>query len=139
MDNWRRLVIPYHDRRAELMIAHSEGMTKTYNRFHDPSEQSADIIRLRELHAGMDRAIDARLCRLGEQTRTYSAAWNDLAGRAEPIFLDETNEDDHTYQGRLFWPSAFRDEVLSRLLALNAERAAAEGQRGSASLGCRVK
>jgi hypothetical protein len=30
--------------------------------------------------------------------------WHDLAARAEPIFLDETNEDDHTYQSRLFWP-----------------------------------
>ena len=56
--------------------------------------------------------------------------WRDLADRAEPIFLDETNEDDHTYQGRLFWPSAFRDEVLARLLALNAERAAAERAAG---------
>ena len=60
--------------------------------------------------------------------------WNDLADRAEPIFLDETNEDDHTYQGRLFWPSAFRDEVLSRLLALNAERAAAERAAGLAPI-----
>jgi len=41
--------------------------------------------------------------------------WHDLAARAKPIFLDEANEDDHTYQGRLFWPSDFRDEVLGRL------------------------
>ena len=47
-------------------------------------------------------------------------------------FLDETNEDDHTYQGRLFWASAFRDEALSRLFALNAERAAAERAAGLA-------
>ena len=33
----------------------------------------------------------------------------------------ETKDDDHTYQGRQFWPSDFRDEVLARLLALNAE------------------
>lgn len=39
-----------------------------------------------------------------------------------------------TDQGRLFWPSAFRDEVLSRLLALNAERAAAEHAAGFATL-----
>ena len=51
-----------------------------------------------------------------------------------PIFLDETNEDDHTYQGRLFWPSDFRDEVLARLLALNAERAAAERAAGITSV-----
>jgi hypothetical protein len=31
-------------------------------------------------------------------------------------------EDDHTYQGRCFWPAAQRDQVLARLLALNAER-----------------
>jgi hypothetical protein len=48
--------------------------------------------------------------------------WHDLAERAEPIFLDESTEDDFTYQARLFWPSDFRDEVLARLLALNDER-----------------
>ena len=58
--------------------------------------------------------------------------WHDLAARAAPIFLDETNEDDHTYQGRLFWPSDFRDEVLARLLALNAERHAEEVRQGIA-------
>jgi hypothetical protein len=66
----------------------------------------------------MDRAV----------LRAYG--WDDLAARAEPAFLDETNEDDHTYQGRLFWPSAFRDEVLARLLALNAERHADEVRAG---------
>jgi hypothetical protein len=55
-----------------------------------------------------------------------------LASRAEPVFLDETTEDDHTYQGRLFWPSDFRDEVLARLLALNAERHAEEVRLGIA-------
>lgn len=58
--------------------------------------------------------------------------WHDLAARAEPVFLNETNEDDHTYQGRLFWPSDFRDEVLARLLALNAERHAEEVRLGIA-------
>jgi hypothetical protein len=110
----------YHDHRAALMVARNEGMTKTYNRFHDPDERSEDIVRLRELHAEMDRAV----------LRAYG--WDDLADRAEPVFLDETNEDDHTYQGRLFWPSAFRDEVLARLLALNAERHAEEVRLGTA-------
>ena len=58
--------------------------------------------------------------------------WHDLAVRAAAIFLDETNEDDHTYQGRLFWPSDFRNEVLARLLALNAERHAEEVRLGIA-------
>src|SRR5207253_6169315 len=103
----------YHDHRAALMVARNEGMTKTYNRFHDPAERSEDIVRVRELHAAMDRAV------------LEAYGWHDLATRAEPVFLDESTEDDHTYQGRLFWPSTFRDEVLARLLALNAERAAA--------------
>ena len=32
-------------------------MTKTYNRFHDPYEADSDIVKLRELHAAMDRAV----------------------------------------------------------------------------------
>ncbi len=110
----------YHDHRTTLMIARNEGMTKTYNRFHDRNERREDIAHLRDLHTEMDRAV----------LRAYG--WNDLAERAAPIFLDETNEDDQTYQGRLFWPSDFRDEVFARLLALNAERHAEEVRRGVA-------
>ena len=46
------------------------------------------------------------------------------------LMVTEASEDDHKYQGRLFWLSEFRDEVLARLLALNAERAAAERAAG---------
>ena len=110
----------YYEFRAALMIARNEGMTKTYNRFHDCAETSEDIRRLRDLHAAMDHAV------LG------AYGWHHLAERAGSIFLDETNEDDHTYQGRLFWPSDFRDEVLARLLALNAERHAEDVRLGIA-------
>jgi hypothetical protein len=109
----------YYDHRAAVMVERNEGLTKNYNRFHDRRETAADIVRLRELHTEMDRAV----------LRAYG--WDDLAERAEPQFLDETNEDDHKYQGRLFWPAEFRDEVLARLLALNAERAAAERENES--------
>lgn len=121
----------YYEHRAALMVARNEGMTRTYNRFHDPDERAEDIVRLRELHADMDRVV-LRAYAADGRTDADGDAWNDLAERAEPVFLDETNEDDHTYQGRLFWPSAFRDEVLARLLALNAERAAAEKAAGIA-------
>jgi hypothetical protein len=110
----------YYEHRAALMVARNEGMTKTYNRFHDPTETAKDIQYLRELHAAMDRTV------------LEAYGWHDLATRAAPAFLDETNEDDHTYQGRLFWPSDFRDEVLARLLALNAERHADEVRLGIA-------
>lgn len=104
----------YHDYRAALMVARNEGMTKTYNRFHDRDERARDIEGLRDLHAKMDRAV------------LLAYGWDDLAARAEAQWLDDGNEPEHVYQGRLFWPSAFRDEVLSRLLSLNAERADAE-------------
>ncbi|MDB5541250.1 MAG: Methylase [Devosia sp.] len=116
----------YHDHRAALMVARSEGMTKTYNRFHDSDERAEDIARLLELHARMDCVV------LG------AYGWDDLAARAEPIILDKANEDDHTFQGRRFWPSAFRDEVLARLLALNAERHAEELRLGVATGAMRI-
>ncbi len=114
----------YHDHRAQLMIARNEGLTKTYNRFHDPNENSPDILKLRELHDTMDRAV------------LTAYGWTDLAERiatdpdAKPRHLTEETEDDHKYQGRYFWPASIRDEVLARLLALNAERAEQERQSG---------
>jgi hypothetical protein len=61
---------------------------------------------------------------------TWAKPWHDLADTAAPVFLTEDTEDDHRYQAPLFWPAPFRDEVLARLLALNAERAAAERGAG---------
>jgi hypothetical protein len=115
-----RAGVSYYSFRSQIMVDRNEGLTKTYNRFHSPTETADDIKRLRDLHAAMDRAV------------LDAYGWHDLAERARPFFLDETNEDDHAYQGRLFWPSDFRDEVLARLLALNAERHADEVRRGVA-------
>jgi hypothetical protein len=56
--------------------------------------------------------------------------WNDLAARAAPEFLTEATEAEHRYQGRLFWPAAFREEVLARLLDLNRARAEEERHLG---------
>jgi hypothetical protein len=66
----------------------------------------------------MDRAV----------LRAYG--WGDLAEELRPQFLTEETEDDHTYQGRYFWPADGRDRVLARLLALNAERHAEEVAAG---------
>jgi hypothetical protein len=111
-DNLMAAAVTYLNHRASIMISHNQGLTKTYNRFHDVADNQPDIVLLRELHSTMDR----------QMLRAYH--WHDLADGAAPEFLDETNEDDHRYRGRLFWPGPFRDVVLSRLLALNAERAA---------------
>ncbi len=108
----------YHALRANLMVARNEGLTKTYNRFHARSENGADIARLRVLHHEMDVAV----------LRAYG--WNDLADRAAPEFIEQEADEGKTPKTRLEWPSDFKDEVLARLLALNATRAAEERAAG---------
>ena len=109
----------YVDHRAALMVASGEGLTKTYNHFHDHNERSTGIVKLRDLHAALDRAV------------LHAYGWDDLLDRAAPEFLDAGNEADHRYQDRLFWNAEFRDEILGRLLDLNAERAEREAAAGS--------
>ena len=96
-------------------------MTKTYNRFHDIYENNPRITELRELHASMDRAV------------LDAYGWNDIPTDCE--FLLDYEIDEATWGGkkkpyRYRWPDTVRDEVLARLLALNAERAAAEARAG---------
>ncbi len=110
----------YYDHRAALMIENDEGLTKTYNRFHDPYENDPGIARLRELHAAMDRAVLA------------AYGWTDIDASCE--FLpehpgDPAGEDASSRAGKRYryrWPDPIRDEVLGRLMALNAERAKEE-------------
>ncbi len=47
----------YHQFRAELMGRINEGLTSTYNRFHDPAETSSGHLELRRLHGEMDQAV----------------------------------------------------------------------------------
>lgn len=108
----------YHAFRAQLMIARNEGLTKTYNRFHARAEAAADIAELRRLHAAMDDAV----------LRAYG--WDDLADCAAPTFIEQEADEGKTPKTRLDWPAEFKDEVLARLLALNAERHAEEVRLG---------
>jgi len=120
----------YYDFRAALMVRNNEGLTKTYNRFHDPDERSPDILKLRELHAAMDKAI------------LEAYGWHDLAESATCEFLldyEEDEDDDENGGGRrrkkpwrFRWPDDFRDEVLARLLELNRQRAEEERLSGAA-------
>lgn len=100
----------YHAHRQQIMLARQEGLTKTYNRFHNPDEASADIATLRELHVEMDTAVAA------------AYGWSDL----------ELGHGFHeTKQGiRYTISEAARREVLARLLKLNHERYAEEVQQG---------
>ena len=47
----------YHQFRAGLMVRNDEGLTSTYNRFHDPAETSSSLLELRALHTEMDKAV----------------------------------------------------------------------------------
>jgi hypothetical protein len=113
----------YYEARAALMVSHHEGLTKTYNRFHDPAEDAPGIHRLRRLHAALDHAVLA------------AYGWSDLVetGRCACEFLPDYYDEPEQEGGdpipksiRHRWPDATRDEVLARLLKLNATRAAEE-------------
>jgi hypothetical protein len=119
----------YHAFRAQLMIDRNEGLTKTYNRFHARGENTADIVRLRALHHEMDAAVLRAYAR-GETDEAVARAWNNLAERAAPEFIEQDADEGKTPKTRLDWPAEFKDEVLARLLALNAARAAAERAAG---------
>ena len=103
----------YYTFRAELMVKNNEGMTKTYNRFHDPNEHDPQIRKLRLLHAAMDRAV------------LDAYGWTDIPTDCE--FLLDYEIDEETWGKkkkpyRYRWPDEIHDEVLARLLDLNAKR-----------------
>jgi Caspase domain/TIR domain len=47
----------YHKHRRGVMQVNQEGLTKTYDRFHNPQDHNKKIVRLRQLHIEMDSAI----------------------------------------------------------------------------------
>ncbi len=114
----------YSDFRAELMVRNNEGLTATYNRFHDQEDVSPDIMKLRDLHAEMDRAV----------LEVYE--WTDIPTSCEflPDYIEESVDGEAVSKSiRYRWPDDVRDEVLARLLKLNAERAEQERLAGAAS------
>jgi hypothetical protein len=97
----------YHEHRRQIMLARQLGLTKTYNLFHNPACQDADIVRLRELHAEMDRAILA------------CYGWEDL-NPGHDFYQNDRGQTRYTLS-----PEA-RREVLARLVELNLEIAKGE-------------
>jgi hypothetical protein len=114
----------YYEFRAALMVLNNEGLTKTYNRFHDPDEREAAILELRELHAAMDRAV------------LDAYGWTDIPTDCEFLLdyeIDEEEWGDKKKPYRYRWPDEIRDELLARLLELNADRAKEEARSGAAT------
>ena len=153
----------YHQFRAELMVSNNEGLTSTYNRFHDPAETNSGLLELRRLHGEMDQAVlnaygwsdVSTTCGFGLDyldTEEDAQLPDDLQERidsGELFFWDAGDALD--FQGQLQaygaitgrrklpwryrWPDSVRDDVLARLLALNAERYAEEVAMGLHSKG----
>jgi hypothetical protein len=113
----------YYDFRAALMVQRNEGLTKTYNRLHDPEERSPDIVRLRELHDAMDRAV------------LDAYGWANIRPKCEFLLDYEIDEEEWGNKKKPYryrWPDDVRDEVLGRLLELNRQRAEEERLAGPA-------
>jgi hypothetical protein len=100
----------YYTHRQTIMQTRQEGLTKTYNHFHNPDQAAEDIAKLRQLHIEMDNVVAA------------AYGWQDL----------NLAHDFHpTKQGIRFTISEpARLEVLDRLLALNHQRYAEEVAQG---------
>ena len=123
----------YYGYRAELMVKHNEGLTKTYNRFHDPNETAPDILKLRELHTAMDRAVlDAYGWADIPTDCVFLLDWEDEdEDSLAPLPTSPRRGEGQNPRGKKKpWRYRWPDEVLARLLALNAERAAAEERAG---------
>ena len=134
----------YYEYRAELMVKNNQGLTDTYNRFHDPNETDPEILQLRDLHAQMDQAV------------LNAYGWTDLeliCGFAlDYLDTDEDNlppeAQERIQSGDLFfptadeaitfdnlvrtgkrklpwrykWPEKLHDDILASLLDLNQKR-----------------
>ena len=106
-------------RKSEVFSDGSQAMTV----YPTPELAMEGIWKLRDFHGKMDEGV----------LRAYG--WTDLAELAECEFLlDYEDEDDADEENRRTrkkpwhyrWSDEFRDEVLARLLKLNAERAEEE-------------
>ena len=134
----------YYEYRASLMVQNNEGLTKTYNRFHDPYEIDDEILKLRQLHSQLDDAVfkaygwndidnicGFTLDYIDEDTKNFP---QDVQSRIESgdIFFATSSEACHfdsvvkTGKRKLpwkyKWSSPTHDEVLARLLDLNQNR-----------------
>jgi hypothetical protein len=134
----------YYDYRADLMVRNNQGLTDTYNRFHDPTERHPDILHLRHLHEQMDQAVLAAYgwadidTTCGFALDYLDADPDDLPPEAQDriasgdLFFPTADEaaafDSLVKTGkrklpwRYRWPEATHDEVLARLLDLNQQR-----------------
>ena len=103
----------YSEFRAALMTSENQGLTKIYNRFHDPNDRDLEIVRLRELHGVVDHLV------------LDAYGLNDICAECD-FTLDHTRGEGPRSAEKILrhqWPEDVKEEVLARLLELNGERA----------------
>ena len=111
----------YYEFRADLMVRNGEGLTRTYNRFHDLEERAPEIVELRELHVAMDRVV------------LDAYGWTDIPTDCEFLLDYEIDEEAWGTKKKPYryrWPEEVHDEVLARLLDLNQKLYAKEVAAG---------
>jgi len=106
------------------MVRNNQGLTKTYNRFHDPGEISDDIVELRRLHHAMDFAVLDAYGWTGLQPECDF--FSEFEGKDE----DDEESVPKKKRFRYRWPDEIRDDVLARLLDLNQQRYEEEVRAG---------
>ncbi|MBI1944642.1 MAG: ATP phosphoribosyltransferase regulatory subunit [Deltaproteobacteria bacterium] len=92
------------------------GLTDLYNRFHDPSDTSPRIVKLRSLHRDMDLAV------------LHAYEWDDIDLALDFREVSYLPENDRV---RFTVSEGARAELLKRLVALNHERHAQEAASGT--------
>lgn len=146
----------YYKFRAGLMVKNNEGLTTTYNRFHDPEEIDSQIMELRRLHGEIDQAVlnaygwsdVSTACGFGldyldiDDDISLPPYLHERVDSGNLVFRDADEACDFAGQlqaitgsrrklpWRYRWPDAVRNEVFDRLLALNAERYTQEVAQG---------
>jgi len=130
----------YYQHRQSIMQTRQEGLTKTYNRFHDPKETAADIAELRRLHVEMDEAVAAAYGWWDLIGGDYRESGFGSRGSEESAFPESRHPNldtrlkhgfHATKQGTRYTISeTARREVLDRLLELNHQRYAEEVAQG---------
>ena len=105
--NLEQLGETYHQLRSDIMETEQIGLTKLYNRFHDPKDNHKDIIEMRSLHQKIDEEV------------AFQYGWTDLNlehGFHEEDYLPENDRIRFTISEEA------RHKVLDRLILLNKER-----------------
>jgi hypothetical protein len=97
----------YHELRSLIMKNSDVGLTKLYNRFHNPEDIECKIIEMRGIHQKIDESV------------AEAYGWNDLDLEHDFHSVDYLPENDRV---RFTISEKARNEVLDRLTLLNKQR-----------------